>query len=154
MKGISALIASVLLVAFVVSVGLLVMGWFTTLTRSTTVSVSNKTDEGVSCSSAAVSVEDVYITAGNNTTGSSRAIIKNTGYTDNLIITSAELYNTTGHNHTASSLPIGDFDKGEIVTLSFPSSSVTTCPTVFSRVVVTTNCGGISDTFSGTPKCS
>ena len=152
MKGISALIASVLLVAFVVSVGLLVMGWFTTLTRSTTVSVTNKTSEGIECSSAAIGIVDVYITG--TMQGTTRAIIKNTGYTDNLIIVGADFYNTTGHNFTASSLPIGDFDKGELQTLSFPSTNVSSCPANFSRVVVSTNCGGISDTFSGTPKCS
>ena len=91
MKGISALLASVLLVAFVVSVSLLVSGWFTMTIRSTTASVTNKTNEAIGCSSAAIAIKGVYVSATNasGTAGSARAIVENTGYTDNLVITAA-----------------------------------------------------------------
>ena len=121
MKGISALLASVLLVAFVVSVSLLVSGWFTTLTSSTTESVGNKSGEAIGCSSAAIAIKGVYVSATNapGTAGSARAIVENTGYTDNLVITSAELYDRLGNNFTASNMPIAEFDQGKLTTLSF-----------------------------------
>ncbi len=153
MKGISPLIAAVLLIAFTVAIATLIMGWFSTLTRSTTTTVSNKTTEAVACSNAQISIEDVYITAGSLATGSARVIVKNTGFTM-LAINSAQLYNTTGHNFSTGFSSVSSFSAGSIQTISLTNVSVPTCPTTFSKAIVTSNCGGISDTFDGTPKCS
>jgi flagellin-like protein len=152
MKGISPIIAAVLLIAITVAISTVVAGWFSTFTRSTTDQVTNRTAFAIDCTSANINIEDVYVTAGTNS--AARAILKNTGFADNLVIQGAILYNTTGNNFTEASVPITNFDKGDLITLVFNNISVTTCPTHFSKVVVTTNCGGISDTFDGTPKCT
>ncbi len=152
MKGISPLIASVLLIAFTVAIATLVMGWFSTLTRSTTSTVSNKTSESIECSNAQIGIQDIYITAGNTTTGSARVIVKNNGF-KTIGIISLQIYNTTGHNFSSGFSGVGTFAPGSIRTFSIENVSVITCPTTFSKVIVTSNCGGIADVFDGAPKC-
>src|SRR3989344_8019200 len=93
-KGISPLIAAVLLIAFTVAIATLVMGWFSQLTRTTTTTVSNKTTEAVACSNAQVSIDGVYIRL-NATESDARVLVKNSGFS-NLGITSLQAYNTTG----------------------------------------------------------
>jgi len=152
MKGISPLIAAVLLIAFTVAIATLIMGWFSTLTRTTTSAVSNKTTEAVACSNAQISISDVYITAGAGVTGSARVVVKNTGYTT-LAVNSVQVYNVTGHNHSTGFASVS-MGPGATQTFSITGVGVATCPTVFSKAIVTTNCGGIDDTFDGAPKCS
>ena len=152
MKGISPLIAAVLLIAFTVAIATMVMGWFSTLTRETTATVSNKTTEAVSCSNAQISIEEVYVTAGSLATGSARVVVKNTGFTT-LGISGLQVYNTTGHNFSTGFSTVSSFPSGSIQSFSLTNVSVPSCA-AFSKALVTSNCGGIADTFDGTPKCS
>ncbi len=143
MKGISPIVAAVILVAFVISIGLLVFGWMATLTRTTSESVSDSTITAVGCGSARVSIDTVYITG-----SSSSAIVKNNGF-KNVTITGAQYISKTGGNVGATvpvSLPVGS-----ITALSF-SSGIISCST-FSQIAVSTDCGGVGDTFTGTPIC-
>src|SRR3989338_11366707 len=79
MKGISPLIAAVLLIAFTVAAATLVMGWFGNVSDWVTKTTSNKTSDSVYCSNAAIAIEEVYVTPGQN--GSAVALVKNTGFT-------------------------------------------------------------------------
>lgn len=151
MKGISPLLASVLLIAITVAIATLIMGWMSTVARTTQIKVENKTSQAVDCSSASISIDDVYITAGS--AGSANIIVRNTGQVDGLTVQSAQIYNTTGANFSTISTPITSFNKGDIATLRFLNISVATCPTDFSKVIVTTSCGGVTDIFDTTPKC-
>src|SRR3989338_6986080 len=148
-KGVSPLIAAVLLIAFTVAIATLVMGWFSTLTRTTTTTVTNKTTESIACSSAQLSIDDVYIRL-NATESDVHVIVKNPGFTP-LGITSLQAYNTTGSNFSTG-FSAGTMTKGSIVSYNITLASIPTCAT-FSKVIVTSNCGGIADTFEGTPKC-
>ncbi len=150
LKGVSPLVASVLLLAIVVSLSVIIGGWINTLSKDTTTTVSNRTSEAISCSSADLTVESVYIT--NGTSGTARAQIRNQGF-QAITLTSAQLINRTGHNHSTTTT-LGNLAKGEIIQLSFSGVGVPSCPTDFSRIVVTTTCGGVSDVFTGTPSCS
>lgn len=150
MKGISPLIATVLLVVIVVAIGTVLMTWTSTFTTGTTRNVQNKSDTAVNCASANIAVDEVYLV--NGSSGTIRAIVKNIGLVNSLVILSAQAYNTTGGNFTASGLPIGSFNAGSIVTLQFNSVGMQKCGD-FSRLVVSSNCGGVTDTFTGTPKC-
>ena len=145
------MIAAVLLIAFTVAIATLIMGWFSTITRSTTTTVSNKTSEAVACSNAQVSIEDVYIVL-NSTNGVSRVVVKNTGYTT-LGITSLQIFNTTGNNFSTGFATVASFPSGSIQSFTITAVSIPTCAS-FSKALVTTNCGGIADTFDGTPKCT
>lgn len=149
MKGISPLIAAVLLIAFTVAIATLIMGWFSTLTRTTTTTVSNKTTEAVACSNALISIEDVYVRL-NSTESDVRVIVKNSGFST-IGITSLQAYNTTGHNFSTG-FGTGTLARGAVVAYNISLASIPTCAT-FSRVIVTSNCGGITDIFESTPRC-
>ncbi len=148
MRGVSPLVASVLLIAIVITISMIIMGWLSTLTKTTTSTVTNKTQEGINCASASISIEDVYIIG----TSSANVVVKNTGFTNGLNI-SGTLLNITGYNFTATQ-PASLLNKGNVFTLNFPSVSIATCPNSFSRVIVTTDCGGVIDTFTNAPKCA
>jgi flagellin-like protein len=153
MKGISPLVASVLLIAFTVAIATIIMGWMGTFTRETTATISNRTTEAVDCASASVSIDDVYIgerTVDGN--ASVRAIVRNTGFTDNLVLKAASIYKNDGTVWNKTDVD-SDFDKGEITTITFTITKGYVACANFSKVVVTTQCGGVGDTFDGTPKC-
>ncbi len=151
MKGVSPLLAAVLLIAATVAIATLVMGWMSTITRASQVTVSNRTTEAVNCASAAIVIDDVYVaTAARNVT----VIVRNSGQANNMQLTFAPLYNSTGNSvNPSESLPIAGFNKGAIQTLTYGSTGISSC-SEFSKVVVSTSCGGISATFDRTPKCS
>lgn len=156
MKGISPLIAAVLLIAFTVTIGIIVFGFLLNTTRQATTTTGNKTTEALRCSSAGIKIEDVFITGQANYT-TVRLIVKNTGFTDDLSIIAAVVYNKTGVNFSTSDpLPLTDFDRGEITTLTFNNVNLSGggCPSAFSQARVATDCGGVDDTFDGTPKCT
>ena len=155
MKGISPLIAAVLLIAITVAIATLVSGWISTVTRGTQISAENKTTEAVDCASASIVIDDVYV-SGTGATRTVNAVVRNSGQTSNLIIGNATVYNSSGSGLTASSpsVPYTGFDRGEVVTFTFNSVSITTCPTDFQEVIVTTTCGGVFGKFDKTPKCS
>ena len=112
-KGISPLIASVLLIAFTVAIATLIMGWFSTITRSTTTTVGNKTSESVACSSAQISIEDIYIRQ--SLFANVTVIVKNTGYAT-IGINSLQIYNTTGQNFSTGFIAATSLPPGSIVT--------------------------------------
>ena len=140
MKGVSPLIASVLLIVIVVSLVALISGWLNTFFQGTRETVTNRTDTSVGCTGASINVESVYASIANGTSGNIRAVVKNDGLVDELAITSAQYINTTGHNFsTTTRLPITNFPRGNIVTLLFENVSIQNC-TAFSQVVVATQC--------------
>jgi len=150
-KGISPLVAAVLLIAFTVALGSLIFSFLSSTITQTTDTITNRTTQAIDCSAASINVEEVFVSG--TTSATVRVVIKNTGFTDDLVIRDLQVFNTTGNNFTTSGLPIPDFDRGEIATVAI-GANFTSCPGSFSKVIVSTTCGGISDTFTGTPKCS
>ena len=148
-KGVSPLIASVMLIAITVSIAMLIMTWFNTLAKSTTETVSNRTTETVSCTSARLSIDAIYLNAG--TAGSARIIVKN-GDSRPIGINSVQLYNRTGNNFSTGFSP-GTLDPSAIYTVYLTGVSVPSCPADFSKAIVTSSCGGVSAVFDGTPNC-
>ena len=157
-KGISPLIAAVLLIAITVAIATLVSGWISTITRGTQVTVENKTSEAVECAAAAVSIDNVYI-VGNN---SVRIVVRNSGQANDLEVTNVTAINTTGSVFSfGTSQPVlTDFDRGEAFTFVINASGITLFGTqgntclAFSKAIVTTNCGGVSAVFDKTPRCA
>jgi len=152
MKGISPLLAAILLIAVTVSIATLVMGWVSTVVRGSQATVENRTTEAVNCASAGISIDDVYVTAGSS--GTARVIVRNSGQADDLAIQSADIYNRTGDRFGSDGLTLTDFDRGEVATLSFSLVSTGSCPSDFVEAIVSTDCPGISAKFSSRPKCS
>src|SRR3989344_2135147 len=112
-KGISAFLASVLLITIVFIVGLIVTTWMTNVTRTTQAQAENKTTEATTCASASITIDDVFISA-----SSGKIIVRNSGQADNLVLVSAFILGTNGTNYAAPVLD-SDFDKGELQTLNF-----------------------------------
>ncbi len=150
MKGVSPLIATVLLVVIVVILATIITTFSTDLVTSSTETIQNRTGTSAECSGASVSISDVFLT--NGTAGTARVSAINNGLKDDMIIVNGVLTNRTGTSFSASSMPVIDFDVGEVVTLTFSNLSVPSCGD-FAYVTVTTNCGGVSDTYKKGAKC-
>lgn len=153
MKGISPLIAAVLLIAFTVAIATLIMGWFSTLTRTTTATVTNSTSAAVNCADARVSIRDVYIQTGGAAAAQvANVIVENTGGST-VGLVSLQLINTTGNVFGTGFTAVGSFNKSQLLTFTITGATFAACPGSFSKAVLTTNCGGIGDVFTNTPKC-
>ena len=145
-RGISPLVASVLTIAITIAVATLVIGWITNVTKDTTSSVGNSTDKTVDCTSAKLSIEEVYLDAAGNRT---RISVKNSGYIDDVIVSG-----TVTNNLGVNAVNITEFPvtllKGDYATLEFNTTlSVPDCSN-FSKATVATRCK--SAVFDSSPK--
>ena len=147
MKAISPLIGGVLIIALTVTVFGILGGWIPDLIKSTTTGVGNKSSEAIECTSADITIEDVYIDLTDNIT---RVSVRNSGFTTDEII-SSQLFNNKGQESTnLTAFPI-NFPQGTIKSIEFNITNRITACVNFSQVIVSTRCK--STTFSGTPKC-
>jgi flagellin-like protein len=150
-KGVHPLIATVLLIAFTVALGSVLMGWVSSLQKESQSSITNKTTEAIDCNSADITIDDVYINYARNV---SRVIIRNSGQVDNLQVTGAFFTNTAGLSANltnATVLPIV-LNRGEIKQLEFNITGIMTSCANFSKVIVSTSCAGKKDIFTRTPR--
>ena len=139
MKGVSPLIASVLLIAFTVAVATLIMGWMSTYSRTVTSNVSEETATAIDCSKAAINIEHVYVGSASHASNAT-VVVKNTGFEDLSI--KGLIVDTDGSscdNTTGTTL-----STGSVVNLGFWSSD---CPkkSEVAYVMVTTDCAGVYD---------
>ncbi|MEM7819392.1 MAG: archaellin/type IV pilin N-terminal domain-containing protein [Candidatus Aenigmatarchaeota archaeon] len=148
MKGISPLIAAVLLIAFTVTAAVLIITWGTSFTTSTTSGVGNKSTEIVECSGAAIEIDSVYI---NNNTGIANVIVKNTGVRE-ITISSAMLTNKTGGNFQNTTT--FTLNRGAIGTIQVTGVQVGPGCSDYSKTTILTYCPGISAIHTTTPTCS
>ncbi len=150
-KGVSALIASVLLIAFTVSVAMIIMGWFSSFTRTTTENISGGTQSAVACSSGVVQIDKIYIitTAGSNY-GKATIVAKNMGQIDLTIKAMIVAVNGT----------VCNMSTGVSILTGFSGAiNLTGCGNVsnaasFSTAILTTNCAGVQDSTSSLSKVS
>ncbi len=146
MKAVTPLIASVFLIVLVVTIASLVTTWLTTVVKETQETVGERSGESIECSNADVTIDEVFLGD-----GTGRAIIRNSGFVDNLSIETAQIINTDGRSFVATNVPLADFNKGEIETLTFTDESINCA--LFSKLIVTTNCPTIYAEFTGAPDC-
>ena len=148
-KGISPLIAVVLLIVFTVAISTIIIGWMNTYTKTTTSEASKNTDIVVACSKQVIVIPDsigVKINSENITiyvenAGHAETIINNIIAFDNnsnmCIIAKPDTINGT--------LQIGDLKPFGPTNCSAEFGAGT--PTL-STVRATTTCGGISEEWS------
>lgn len=142
MKGLSPLIASVLLIAFTVSVAMIIMTWFTSFARGTTENISATGETAVGCSSAGISIEHIYISGTNGV-----IVVRNIGFVP-LDVTGMIVNTTGGACSTASATTVG---VGETKALSLSGcQGIQSNCSGFSRAIVSTNCAGIGDEVKST----
>lgn len=138
-KGISPLIAAVLLIAFTVAIATVIMGWMSTTTRTTTGTITTQTETVVDCSDASVQIKHVY----SSNAATDGIFVCNTGF--KTLEVDGVIYSTAGAtcDGTAVNISAGACDK--VVAASCTITSGT-----FDRAVISTNCGGVGDTMTGT----
>lgn len=140
MKGVSPLIAAVLLLAFTISISMIVMGWLSSFTRVTTENVSYSSTQAISCSSASISIERVYVTG-----TSASIIVKNDGFS-NLNVTGM-IINSTGGTCSSSATYVTAGNLTSLTLTECYGIIASTCAG-FSRAIVNTNCAGTQDTVT------
>lgn len=149
MKGLSPLIATVILIVIVVAIAAIITSFATTITRESQDRIENRTQKNIDCSGGEIRIRDVYLNPGNY----SRVIVENVGLVSDLTITSGQVVSITGYNSSATNLPITGFNTGDIRTVIFANlSSVNACVN-FSQVIISTNCQTVSARFRGSPLC-
>lgn len=143
-KGVSPLIATVLLIVFTVAISTIVVSWLRDYTSDTTSSVSDTGQEVIECAKQNLKISNTYITV-YTATGISdiKATLRNTGSV-NFTISSAYVYNTTGD--FCDMMPsITLVTVGGVVNLANNTCDILTATSDFNRVEVTTTCGISTD---------
>ncbi len=136
MKGVSPMIAVVLLIAITVLLSGVIFGWIKLFSFTETEKISNRSEELTSCSGSAINIDDVYLDFGAN---KSRVAVRNTGQLTERI-TSAQLLNTNGLNATLLGNQTVTISRGEVKFIEFPlNGTISNCAN-FSQVKVSTIC--------------
>lgn len=134
MKGVSPLVASVLLVAFTVSVAMLYSGWLSSFAKETSENVSLQSLSAVECSSANAKLYSIYL---ENSTSNSTAILVNEGGVDLQLRAVLIVDNGSLVNSTPTPVP-----KGTSVSIQIPNSSIN-CGKI-EKASMVSNCMGCS----------
>ncbi len=149
MKGISPMVATVLLVAFTIGIGGLISVWLSDFTQQSSKTVSKEGQNQIICSNGAVDLSSLkYCSTTNNISG----IIKNNGRITLGNITIQTVFKNgtlVSHalNSTGTGASGGDFlslRPGQI--FSFNVSIGSGSSGNYDRIWVYTNCTGVTDT--------
>jgi len=136
MKGVSPLLASILLIAFTLAVAVIIGTWFTSMSRQQTSAVGGSLNETVTCSKGILDIADIP----NNTT----VIIHNAGQID----LSGNFTLSCGTNITYPNSSV-DLPAGGIASLASsgcqdPGNKIRVsshvCPSVYTGCTYGTNC--------------
>jgi flagellin-like protein len=116
MKGISPMIATVLLIAFTVGVGGIVSVWFSSLTSSQTGTVSSTAEKSAKCDGSSLLVEEVRYKSGHNLVNVTFRY--NTGSEPlrniTITVTGGGLTNSSSTLYTTSDFVLGQTDSVQI----------------------------------------
>ncbi|NOR84907.1 type IV pilin [archaeon] len=152
-KGVSPLIAVVLLIVFTVAVSTMIMSWMNTYTKDTTTSASANTDTVIECSRQTVNIPT---TSGvTHTIDNVTVNVENNGQA-NTTLKKVIAYDSTGLaciiSSTEFELEVGDLKNyGPINCTDITTGWDNTC---IASVRVTTTCGGIYDEWLNPTACS
>ena len=149
MKGLSPLVATVLLIAFTVGVGGLISVWITGFTQTSSKIVSNEGEKQIICSNGAVDLTNLrYCSSTNNISG----IIKNNGRIALGNITLQTVFtNGSVVSHALNDTGTGAASSGNYLALkpgqlfSFNVSIGGGSSGVYDRLWIYTNCSGVTD---------
>jgi hypothetical protein len=147
MKGVSDIVAGVILIVFVIVLGSIIMTYSTGFLREETSGITNKTGEVIDCSASRAEVFDVYIDFSTNT---SRIFVRNSGLVNEEIKSVLFKNKESVEAASLSAFPIY-IPKGEIRSISMNITEVLESCEDFGTVKVEMQCRTI--TFSKSPKC-
>lgn len=147
-KGLSPLIAAVLLIVFTIGIATIIMSWINTYTKDTTSEASQNTQDLIDCASTNMDIQDVYILAPTSV----KVIARNTGMKP-IIIKEGHIWDTNGTscmlNFTASLVDEGiSFN---LINTTCPITFTAGCPE-FQKVTISTTCSGVTSRFEDISK--
>ena len=152
MKGLSPLVATVLLIAFTVGVGGLISVWITGFTQTSSKIVSKDAEDRIICSNGAIDLSNLRY-CNNNVSG----IIKNNGMITIGNITVQTIFNNgTSISRALTDVGAGGGSGGDYLYLragqlfSFNISIGAASSGNYDRVYVYTNCSSVTDTATST----
>ena len=137
-KGLSDIIAVVILVGFVIALAIVAGNFIFDFARSQTSSIREEGKTTVPCSLAVLEIDTASI---NNQAGTLRVTVLNRGRTD--FKTVSLVYTLTGSGSFTSANLSAPLAAGEIKTLN-----VTGVTSTVDRIIATTDCPGVGDTVS------
>ena len=151
-KGVSPLIAVVLLIVFTVAVSTMIMSWMNTYTKTTTASASANTDTVITCSQQTINIPTttgVNVNGGDNVTVN----IENNGQRATTI-QKVLAYDLGGR--TCDLTPVNKtLSVGDIVSRRVNcTSGVPSWDGCVKSVRATTTCGGIYDEWLNATSCA
>ena len=153
-KGISTLIAAVLLIAVTLLISLIVSTSFTSLVKTQASTLQTRTGEAVNCTSSSIDIESIFVDFTKGTTRTAQVVVRNSGQVRENIISAHIINKTGGTGNSMTAFPLG-VAKGDIVTFEFnlnntaASGGVNITCTNFDRVIITTECTVVA--YSRTP---
>ena len=135
-KGVSTIIASVLMIAISIILALSVSSWLNASTQERTDTLSGTTNEIVNCAASGLVIDSVYLDFGPNV---SRISVRNTGKLTEKIV-SAQVLNQNGQQASLNtSLPV-NLTIGDSVMLTFGINGTITACSNFSQAKVASEC--------------
>lgn len=138
-KGISPLIAAVLLIAFTMAVAAILTAWVTTFTQETTSEVGQSGSEQIACSFAGLSIYDAVYNDGDD---SLTVAVANTGTRDLSDGVSIVLSYADG---TVESTNITGLNTGEVQSKTFESIGIDTTAELSEVRAASTGCPQVTD---------
>jgi flagellin-like protein len=134
-KGISPLIAVVLLIVATIAIATLIINWMSDYTKETTAAVGNTSSVAVECSSASIDIIENFGGTGNGIT----AVVQNTGLVD-LTLSNVTGYDAMG-NLCSFMTASQSLTKGQIY-----NAEDSDCTLTIKKIEAVTNCAGVGDT--------
>jgi len=135
MKGVSTLVAAVLLIAITLVITIIVSTTVSNLVKTEASSVQTKVSAFVNCSGSDVDIQAVYLDPGSNVV---RVTVRNSGQQRENIV-AGQMFNRTGGTGAAiTSFPVS-LARGGSTDVLFNATANVSCAS-FSQVVLTTEC--------------
>ena len=147
-KGISTIVASVLLIAFTVAVAGILITWLSGFTSSTTTTVGNNSQILISCSQGSINLRNLKFASASSTLS---GVLENTGLTSLSGIGISIIYlNATSQSInlcTPASLAVSCSSGNLTLTNSQPATfNVTIGGSNYNEIRASTSCSGVFDT--------
>ena len=144
MKGISPFIAAAIVIAIVISAGIILSNWFSLIVGEQTDAVSNRTAE---CRVEGMSIDSVYIDA---SSGRARISVKNSGLAPESIISAVVISKSGSGSSNLTAFPIS-LPLGAVRNIELNVSGNITACSDFSEAIVSSGCS--RDVFKGAASC-
>ncbi|MBW6462349.1 MAG: hypothetical protein K0B07_04855 [DPANN group archaeon] len=135
-KGLSPLIATILLIVFTIGIATIIISWMNTYTKDATLDANTNTQSMLDCTNTNIDIDKVYILSENSV----KVIARNTGH-KTLMLKEAFVWDVNGTrcNLNITEEILGKSESIELVNDSCLTTFTTGCPE-FGMATVSTTC--------------